>query len=596
MSCATPSCPYLRNTDISETNGTHCCRECVTQKPHGRFCHKQEMPGTLLFKPKAIAIKPNEAHTISPNAVGRSYFYANELASIYSFPIAPATNPPVVTVGVISLGGGLYGNVNSYGVLTGGDVQTYWTSIGIPVNRQPKVVVVCLNGATNSPASDAGSTAENTLDVEMIGGCYPSPNLTIIIYIAPNTINGFGAAISAASSPTSVNGRSYGTPKVISISWGLPEIYYSSAQLTTMNNIMAAAVTKGINICVATGDNGSNDGVGGSYSYADFPSSSPNCTAVGGTSLVCRNSTNTYNGSPAAIETAWTSGGGAVSAYFTKPTYQSGISAAARSTPDISSNADPNTGVAFLVKGIAVIYGGTSVAAPTVAAFLVATGISRFVNPILYAAPSTCLHDITVGTNGSYNCKVGYDNCTGLGTLNGSSITPYFLAYKPVSSLSLNTRSLTLNVGQTIYLIYTILPENASNKGVIWTTTNSFIASVSSAGLVTGIGVGTATITCISSDSSDITMTCTITVKSVEVTSVSISGSHIVQKGKTIQLTSNILPANATIKTVTWASSNPNVNVSRTGLVTGLKVGVANVVCTAANNASSLPFSITVTA
>jgi kumamolisin len=393
-----------------------------------------------------------------------------------------------------------------------------------------------------------------------------------------------------------VNGRSYGTPKVISISWGLPEIYYSATQLTTMNNIMAAAVAKGINICVATGDNGSNDGVGGIYSYADFPSSSPNCTAVGGTNLVCHNSTNTYTGTPRAVETAWSSGGGAISAYFTKPTYQSAISAAARSTPDISSDADPNTGVAFLVNATAVIYGGTSVAAPTIAAFLAATGISTFVNPLLYSAPSTCLHDIITGTNGSYTCKTGYDNCTGLGTVNGSTMAAYLLGYRAVSSLALNSRSLTINVGQTATLVVTILPANASNKNVTWTTTNPNIASVSSVGLVTGVGAGSATITCKSNDTSAIVVTCAVTVKSVAVTSVTISGPHIVQKGKAVQLAATVLPTNATVKTVTWASSNTNANVSRTGLVTGLKVGVANIVCTATNNVSSLPFSITVTA
>ena len=127
-------------------------------------------------------------HAVNASAV--SYFTATQIASIYKF---PAPNPTIpVVVAVISFGGGLFGTVNpSTGALTGGDVQAYWTSLGIASANQPKVVVVTVDGATNTPLANDGSTIENTIDVAMIGGCCPSSNLTIVLYIAPNTFDAF---------------------------------------------------------------------------------------------------------------------------------------------------------------------------------------------------------------------------------------------------------------------------------------------------------------------------------------------------------------------------------------------------------------------
>ena len=126
------------------------------------------------------------ATTLSPNV---SYFTMSQLRTVYNFPVPSTSN---YVVGVVSFGGGLYGSVDSQGVLTNGDVQAYWTSIGIISANHPKVIIVPINGATNSPnVNDGGSTMENTLDVEAIGGACPSANLTIILYISPNSLNQF---------------------------------------------------------------------------------------------------------------------------------------------------------------------------------------------------------------------------------------------------------------------------------------------------------------------------------------------------------------------------------------------------------------------
>ena len=352
-------------------------------------------------------------------------FTGTQIAKMYNIP-APTANP--VVVGVISFGGGLYGTLTN-GVLSNGDVQNYWTSLGI--TSQPKVIIVPISGARNVPNfNDGGSTIENTLDVETIGACCPTSNLTIILYIAPNTLSNFYTIINyMINTPVVVSGISY-VPNIISCSWGLSETKFSTSLLTSINTILTTASNRGINICTATGDLGSNDGVGGSSKNADFPSSCPFVTAVGGTTLTVPSpftASTTYN-TTGVIETAWSSGGGAVSVKFAKPAYQSAITGTSRSVPDIALVANPNTGVSFLIAGKTYTVGGTSVAAPIFAAFLAAIKANGFVNTKLYTqVGTTCFHDIVSGSNGGYTAGPGYDNCTGLGSINGGVLAPYLI-------------------------------------------------------------------------------------------------------------------------------------------------------------------------
>uniref|UniRef100_A0A6C0KS20 Peptidase S53 domain-containing protein n=1 Tax=viral metagenome TaxID=1070528 RepID=A0A6C0KS20_9ZZZZ len=349
-------------------------------------------------------------------AANASYFNMNQVRTIYNIPAPVKSN---YVVGVVSFGGGLYGSVDSYGVLSNGDVQKYWTALGIAPINQPRVIIVPIAGAKNKPnINDGGSTMENTLDVETIGSACPTSSLTIILYIAPNTLAAFPTLLNyMRTTNVTVSGVNY-KPNLISCSWGAPEIYYSSSLIANINTELSALTAAGISICVATGDNGSNDGVGGSGNYIDFPSSNPNVTAVGGTSLICPSG----NYDNRTVESAWSSGGGGVSSVYSKPAYQSKISGTMRSIPDLASLADPNTGVVFIVNGQNYVIGGTSVAAPIIAGYLAAIVSKRFINPILYAAPSSCFHDIIRGSNGSYAAKVGYDNCTGLGSIIGATL------------------------------------------------------------------------------------------------------------------------------------------------------------------------------
>ena len=159
-----------------------------------------------------------------------------------------------------------------------------------------------------------------------------------------------------------------------------------------------------------------------------------------------------------------------------------------------------------------------------------------------------------------------------------------------VSSISLSESNSTLNVGNTKQLTATVLPTNATDKSVTWSSNNSSVASVSSSGLVTAKAVGTTTIACQANDGSGKSATCSITVKSSTVDPLSIvlpNYTENIKVGETITLTPTIAPSNATT-TLTWESSNTAVaTVTQNGVVKGLKVGESKITVTTHNGKSA---------
>jgi len=347
------------------------------------------------------------------NGAKSASYNADMYSKVYNFPALAGTASPVI--GIISLGGGLYPN----------DARTYWSSIGIPTSQHPTVVVVPVGGAVNTPnLDDDGSTAENALDVQIAGANCASAKTIILLYIAPCTFDGFYQAFNMAiNNKVSVSGKLV-APTVIGCSWGAPEKSCSSADLTRFNALFATAVAKGINICTATGDDGSRDGLPGVN--VDFPASSPNVIACGGTTLNCPS---LIYGST-TTETAWTGGGGGISAVFAAPACQASLKLGKRATPDIAMNADPATGINIMVSGKLNIIGGTSAVAPAMAAYVARLGTTKFITPLLYAAAAsaatyaTCFNDIKAGSNGAYSAKAVHDCCTGLGSLKGTPLKP----------------------------------------------------------------------------------------------------------------------------------------------------------------------------
>jgi kumamolisin len=393
-------------------------------------------------------------------------FLVSQMASIYNFPSYSKTN---AIIAIPSFGGGIYGDIQN-SILTNGDAQQYWSIQGIPSEQMSTVYVVFSNGTTND-VTDQSSTLENTLDVSVVGSCC---QCIIILFVFKNTTS-FTESFQTMCDGINVNGTQL-IPTIISCSWGMPE---TSADINDLIQTNLLLKNKNINVCAAAGDNGSSDGT--PSLAVDFPASSPYVTAVGGTSLVCGN---IYDEN--TVEIAWNDGntatGGGISQLFPKPSYQSFIQGTKRNVPDIAFNSDPTTGIQLYFNGnVAYGIGGTSLASPFFASFIALSGYKTFINPLLYS--NTCYHDITVGSNsiglrGQYYSTPGYDNCTGLGSMDCSKfiVNPYLVL----------PMTITITVGQIITI------PIKTNVSIVWSTSNKNI-SVSN-GYVRGNIVGTSII------------------------------------------------------------------------------------------------------
>ena len=142
------------------------------------------------------------------------------------------------------------------------------------------------------------------------------------------------------------------------------------------------------------------------------------------------------------------------------------------------------------------------------------------------------------------------------------------------TSVTLSKDTDTIALGSTDTLTATVLPANATNKNVTWSTSAAGIATVSQAGVVTGVAAGTATITVTTADGG-LTDTCTVNVEVVHPASVTLNKTtDTIAFGATDTLTATVLPANAANKNVTWSTSAAGIaTVSQAGLVTGVAPG-----------------------
>ncbi len=152
--------------------------------------------------------------------------------------------------------------------------------------------------------------------------------------------------------------------------------------------------------------------------------------------------------------------------------------------------------------------------------------------------------------------------------------------YQPVTSLDLNIKSLTLNTGETQQLIATVLPVDADNKNVIWTSEDETVAKVDDKGKVTGVKAGQVWIYAESEDEG-YRDGCLVTVNQ-PVTGLKLNKSSITfnQIGDTEQLTAIVLPEDATNKDVDWSSSNQSVAIVSNGLVVCSGFGTAVIYAT----------------
>lgn len=128
-----------------------------------------------------------------------------------------------------------------------------------------------------------------------------------------------------------------------------------------------------------------------------------------------------------------------------------------------------------------------------------------------------------------------------------------------VTSVSITPSTFEGNIGNTVELSAIFSPTNATNKTGVWNSDDELVATVSQLGLVTLVGEGTCTITFTSNDGS-FTDTCDITSNVISVTSVELSSSQLEEEiGTIVEISANVLPSNATNKTLIWSSDDEDV-------------------------------------
>ena len=375
-------------------------------RPHFRFRPLKRGSRKQL---KKKGLKPQDAG-------GSTSYTPLDVAKLYQFPAR--LDGTGQTIGIIELGGGY----------TTSDLQKYFSSLNVPV---PLVSAVSVDSGQNLPSGDPnGPDGEVMLDIEVAGAV--APGARIVVYFAPNSDSGFIDALTTAVHDNVRN------PNVLSISWGGPENTWTSQSLQDFDSHCADAALLGITICCSAGDHGSTDSTDPSVAHAnvDFPASSPNVLACGGTRLES-------DGGAITNETVWNNHdgwatGGGISEVFPVPAWQQNVqlppsvnsgAGPGRGVPDIAGDADGQTGYQIIVDGQQGISGGTSAVSPLWAALiaLLNQGLGRpvgFLTPKLYQLPAgdNGLNDITMGDNGGYQAQPGWDACTGLGSPNGAAL------------------------------------------------------------------------------------------------------------------------------------------------------------------------------
>jgi kumamolisin len=347
------------------------------------------------------------AATVSPNIANQPPYLVNEILKAY--------NADGLTVS---------GKGQTIAILidsfpANSDLTAFWTRNKVQATLA-QIEKINVNGG-HIPAPEG----EETLDTEWSSGV--APGATIRIY-ATGSLSFVDLDLALdriiADLPTQPGLRQ------LSISLGLGETFMGgpTGEVATQHQKFVRLAAAGVNVFVSSGDAGSNpDQTGhnqGTTTQAEYESSDPFVIGVGGTSLKLASD------GGVADETAWTSGGGGKSIYFSRPGWQTAPGAPAvtqRMVPDVSLAADPDEGAFLVLHGKVTQIGGTSWSAPVWAGFCALINEARtkaqkpplpFLNPLIYPLINTCFRDINKGTNGAFDAGPGYDLVTGLGVPN----------------------------------------------------------------------------------------------------------------------------------------------------------------------------------
>jgi hypothetical protein len=344
----------------------------------------------------------------------------------------------------------------------------------------PTFIKINQNGGTVFPPTDptGGWEGEIALDVEWSHAIAPAAKIMLVEADDNSYTNLLAGVTYAAGQPGVV---------ALSMSWGGPEFDVESS-------LDGAFVTPtghpGVTFVAATGDTGAPP---------EYPTTSPNVLAVGGTTL------NLDNQGKSLSESAWSGSTGGISAFEPQPTYQAGaITQSFRTNPDVAYNSDPSTGFPVYDSynnGTSTPWwqlGGTSDAAPQWAALIALADQGRLLAgestldgpsqtlPMLYGLSEGDFQDITAGSSYGtpiYSAGPGYDLATGRGTPVANKIVADLIGV-PITVQSTTTVTSSANpqmAGQPVSWTATVAPASGAVNYVNFET-GDFSQAASHAG------------------------------------------------------------------------------------------------------------------
>ena len=268
------------------------------------------------------------------------------------------------------------------------ELEAYFRGIRRPM---PKVTPVSVQGTRNQPGRYKDFDTELMLDLEVLGAIVPGAEL--LVYLAPRPLNGMSGWIEAVRAAVFDKQEL----SLISMSWGLPEEFWTADERAQMEQAFRAAAILGITVCCASGDWGSKIGFEGQEPYVNYPASSPYVLACGGTTM------ETYDGKRTYEEVwnehdGWASGGG-LSRQFPVPHWQrkalAGVTSInagrkkGRGVPDVAGLAEASYRIR-VPGGYVEAHGGTSAVAPLWAGLIaqlnqrLGRDSAGYLNPLLY--------------------------------------------------------------------------------------------------------------------------------------------------------------------------------------------------------------------
>jgi hypothetical protein len=377
------------------------------------------------------------------------------------------------------------------------DLTAFWSDAQVTASLG-NIKNIPVGGGPVSPSSS--SQDEACLDVEWASAL--APGAAIRVYGASETDPAENDEI---FQQVYADLPSVGNMNILSVSIGGNELDVPKDYLVLEAQYMANLASAGVTILVASGDTGASSG---GKIQTTYPTSDPDVTGVGGTTLTLG------AGNAVTSETAWYQSGGGASVVFSRPSWQAGTgvpNGTMRLVPDVAAAADPQEGAMIVVNGSPLVIGGTSWGAPTWSAFCALINQSRgtplgLLNPRIYPLIGTSsIRDITSGNNGTYSAGIGYDEVTGIGVpdvtaLLGANLTSSSAATIPAQ---LGNQVVTLGQPATFFVVGAGAPtlqyewQRMPSGSTTWTKLS---ASATYAGTTTPTLVVTGTTVAMSGD------------------------------------------------------------------------------------------------